>query len=137
MHLLRLRHQPDVDHADLLFSGELQKHPRLKFMLAEGGIGWFPYIRERIGPGLGAAPLVPGDRQGGRPSDLFRKHFWGCYIEDEYGIENRHEIGIDRIASRSTSRTRTPTGPTAASASPSRWPTSPTTRRRGSSNERP
>ncbi|HEX3715992.1 MAG TPA: hypothetical protein VHV09_24590, partial [Trebonia sp.] len=25
------------------------------------------------------------------------KHFWGCYIEDEFGIKNRHEIGIDRI----------------------------------------
>ncbi len=34
--------------SDLVFSGQLQKHPKLKFMLAEGGIGWFPYIRERM-----------------------------------------------------------------------------------------
>ena len=34
--------------SDLIFSGQLQKRPRLKFMLAEGGIGWFPYIWERM-----------------------------------------------------------------------------------------
>ena len=32
-----------------------------------------------------------------RPSDLFREHFWGCFIDDEFGVENRHKIGIDRI----------------------------------------
>ena len=32
-----------------------------------------------------------------RPSDLFRKHFWGCFIDDEHGLKNRHAIGIDRI----------------------------------------
>ena len=32
---------------DLLFSGKLQQFPDLKFSLAEGGIGWIPYILER------------------------------------------------------------------------------------------
>ncbi|HEY4796013.1 MAG TPA: amidohydrolase family protein, partial [Mycobacterium sp.] len=27
----------------------------------------------------------------------FRKHFWGCFIDDEHGLKNRHSIGIDRI----------------------------------------
>ena len=48
--------------SDLVFSGQLQKHPRLKFMLAEGGIGWFPYIWERMDQVLAAAPLLPADR---------------------------------------------------------------------------
>ena len=83
--------------SDLVFSGQLQKHPRLKFMLAEGGIGWFPYIRERMDQVWARHRYYQPIDFDTRPSDLFRKHFWGCYIEDEYGIKNRHEIGIDRI----------------------------------------
>src|SRR5258707_4004794 len=29
--------------------------------------------------------------------DVFKKHLWVSNIEDECGIKNRHEIGIDRI----------------------------------------
>ena len=36
-----------------------------------------------------------------RPSDLFRKHIWGCFIDDEAGLKNRHDIGIDRITCES------------------------------------
>lgn len=83
--------------SDLIFSGQLQKHPRLKFMLAEGGIGWFPYLWERMDQVWQRHRYYQPIDFDARPSDLFRKHFWGCYIEDEFGIRNRHEIGIDRI----------------------------------------
>lgn len=83
---------------DLMFSGILQKYPKLQFSLAEGGIGWVPYILER-------ADFVWERHRhymknidfDTRPSDLFRKHFWGCFIDDEVGVENRHKVGIDRI----------------------------------------
>ena len=83
---------------DLLFSGILQKHPKLQFSLAEGGIGWIPYILER-------ADFVWERHRyymknidfDARPSELFAKHFWGCFIDDEFGVENRHKVGIDRI----------------------------------------
>ncbi|MDT7613815.1 MAG: hypothetical protein QOF00_1262 [Pseudonocardiales bacterium] len=32
-----------------------------------------------------------------RPSDLFREHFRGCFVDDEHGLVNLHQIGIDRI----------------------------------------
>jgi hypothetical protein len=32
-----------------------------------------------------------------RPSELFRRHFFCCYIDDRFGLENRHAIGVDRI----------------------------------------
>ena len=31
------------------------------------------------------------------PSELFRKHIWGCFIDDVHGLKNRHDIGVDRI----------------------------------------
>ena len=77
--------------SDLIFSGQLQKHPRLKFMLAEGGIGWFPYIWERMDQVWARHRYYQPIDFDTRPSDLFKKHFWGCYIEDEFGIKNRHD----------------------------------------------
>jgi predicted TIM-barrel fold metal-dependent hydrolase len=82
---------------DLIFSGQLQKHPGLKFMLAEGGIGWFPYLAERLDNMWERHRYYQPIDFDTRPTDLFRKHFWGCYIQDDFGIRNRHEIGVDRI----------------------------------------
>jgi predicted TIM-barrel fold metal-dependent hydrolase len=82
---------------DLLFSGQLQKHPKLKFMLAEGGIGWFPYIMERIDFMWERHRYYQPIDFDARPTDLFKKHFWGCFIVDDFGIRSRHDIGINRI----------------------------------------
>lgn len=82
---------------DLLFSGALQRFPDLQFSLAEGGIGWVPYILERADYSWERhRHYQPVDREA-RPSDLFREHFWGCFIDDEHGLKNRHTVGIDRI----------------------------------------
>ncbi|HEX3713529.1 MAG TPA: amidohydrolase family protein, partial [Trebonia sp.] len=32
-----------------------------------------------------------------RPSDLFREHIWGCFIDDFHGVAARHEIGVGNI----------------------------------------
>ena len=82
---------------DLVFSGQLQKHPRLKFMLAEGGIGWIPYLTERMDNMWQRHRYYQPIDFDTRPSELFHKHFWGCYIEDDFGIANRDKIGVDRI----------------------------------------
>jgi predicted TIM-barrel fold metal-dependent hydrolase len=82
---------------DLLFSGKLQKFPGLQFSLAEGGIGWLPYILERSDYVWERHRYYQPIDFDTRPSELFRRHFWGCFIDDEHGLENRHAVGIDRI----------------------------------------
>jgi predicted TIM-barrel fold metal-dependent hydrolase len=82
---------------DLLFSGKLQQFPELQISLAEGGIGWVPYILERSDYVWERHRYYQNIDFDTRPSDLFRKHFWGCFIDDEHGLKNRHAIGIDRI----------------------------------------
>ncbi|MCW2533915.1 MAG: amidohydrolase 2, partial [Blastococcus sp.] len=82
---------------DLLFSRALQRFPKLQFSLAEGGIGWVPYILERTDYTWERHKWYQDVDMDTRPSDLFREHFWGCFIDDEHGLKNRHEIGIDRI----------------------------------------
>jgi len=82
---------------DLLFSGALQRFPKLQISLAEGGIGWLPYILERSDFAWDRHRWYQDIDKEARPSDLFRKHFWGCFIDDEHGVINRHTIGVDRL----------------------------------------
>lgn len=82
---------------DLLFSPVLYNHPKIKFALSEGGIGWIPYIVERCDYSWERHRWYQDINKDVRPSDLFKKHFWGCFIDDEFGVNNRDIIGIDRI----------------------------------------
>jgi len=83
--------------ADLIFSGLLQRHPKLKFQMSEGGIGWVPYLLERMDYTWERHRWYQDVDRETRPSDLFRKHVWGCFIDDFHGIDNRYAVGIDRI----------------------------------------
>jgi predicted TIM-barrel fold metal-dependent hydrolase len=83
--------------ADLLFSPVFHKFPRLKVSLAEGGIGWMPYLLERMDYVWERHRWYTEIDKETRPSDLFRRNVWGCFIDDEAGLALRHTIGIDRL----------------------------------------
>ena len=101
---------------DWLFSGYLTRHPTLKLCLSEGGIGWIPYVLERcdhvvevhrgwaakgydssdLGSGLGSSGSGGLDLSI-MPSQLFREHIFGCFIEDPHGVASLDTIGIDNV----------------------------------------
>ncbi|GAA0556184.1 amidohydrolase family protein [Actinomadura livida] len=83
--------------ADLLFSPVFHRHPRLKIGLSEGGIGWIPYLLERIDGTWERHRHYQNINHDVRPSELFARHIHGCFIDDEFGIQARHAIGIDNI----------------------------------------
>jgi predicted TIM-barrel fold metal-dependent hydrolase len=83
--------------ADLLFSPVFHRHPKLKVGLSEGGIGWVPYLLERIDGTWQRHRFYQNINQDVRPSELFAKHIHGCFIDDVHGVGVRHEIGIDNI----------------------------------------
>jgi hypothetical protein len=70
---------------------------RLQVALSEGGIGWIPYLLERLDYTWERHRYYTGINQEVAPSDLFRRHFSGCFIDDEFGVSVRHAIGVDRI----------------------------------------
>jgi predicted TIM-barrel fold metal-dependent hydrolase len=82
---------------DLLFSDVFYKFPRLKVALSEGGIGWMPYILERVDYSWGRHKYWCDINADKLPSELFREHIYGCFIADRSGIEQRNRIGIDNI----------------------------------------
>jgi predicted TIM-barrel fold metal-dependent hydrolase len=84
--------------SDWLFARFWRRYPGLRMALSEGGIGWIPYFLERAdftyshhGSWTGA------DFGGERPSDVFRRHIISCFIDDEFGLRNRQDVGVDMM----------------------------------------
>jgi predicted TIM-barrel fold metal-dependent hydrolase len=85
--------------ADLLWSRVVKNFPDLKIALSEGGTGWIPYFLERCDNVYKRNHVWTGQDFGDElPSDVFRRHFLTCYIEDRAGVLLRDLIGIDNIA---------------------------------------
>lgn len=103
--------------ADWFYSGLFVRYPDLKLCLSEGGIGWIPaiveradYVFERYAPRLktgtgfgltGMGSVDAGEFNRGsvdaRPSELFRDHVFGCFIDDRHGARSIEEIGVGNV----------------------------------------
>lgn len=71
----------------------------LKVCLSEGGIGWIPYFLERADFAYQQHHAWTNSDLGGmKPSELFRKHFMTCFIDDAFGLHNVEYIGEDNIS---------------------------------------
>jgi len=78
--------------------GRFSAYPDLKIALSEGGIGWIPYLLERADFTFEHHHQWTHTDFGGRkPSDIFRRALHQLFIDDRFGIKNRHDIGIDII----------------------------------------
>jgi predicted TIM-barrel fold metal-dependent hydrolase len=81
--------------AEWLWSEHPLRNPDLKIAMSEGGIGWVAMLMDRLdnivdrsGYGLGWDT---------RPSDVLRRNFWFCTIDDPSTIDTRHRIGVENI----------------------------------------
>lgn len=84
--------------SDWLYSGIWKKFPDLRVALSEAGIGWIPYMLERADFIYDHHKAWTRSDFGGKlPSEVFKEHFIVCFIDDKYGVKNRHEIGIRNI----------------------------------------
>jgi predicted TIM-barrel fold metal-dependent hydrolase len=84
---------------DWLMSGHFNTFPDLKIAYSEGQIGWIPYILERADTVWreNAAWGGVADKVKTPPSELFRKHVYGCFFDDPHGLRSYEEIGVDNI----------------------------------------
>jgi predicted TIM-barrel fold metal-dependent hydrolase len=83
--------------ADYCFSDVFHKFPGLKIALSEGGIGWIPWLKERMDYTWERQRAWTGINADVKPSELFDQHIYGCFIDDEAGIELRHKVGLNNI----------------------------------------
>ena len=84
--------------ADLIWSPVLRKFPTIKIALSEGGIGWIPYFLERIDYVYQHHKAWTFQDFGDKlPSQLFSERIITCFIDDAFGVENRHHLNLDNI----------------------------------------
>ena len=85
--------------ADWLQLKALHDYPALRIALSEGGIGWVPYFMERADYSNWRHKAWTNTIfQDVKPSEIFRKHFLNCFIDDKFGLQNIQYIGEDNIA---------------------------------------
>ena len=95
--------QIDEPLAAVIFSGALERHPNLKIVLAETGIGWLPYMLERMDDTYGR--FLDAEEfwrtHGGlqlrmKPSEYFKRQVWATFQIDPVGLRLLDVIGEDR-----------------------------------------
>jgi predicted TIM-barrel fold metal-dependent hydrolase len=84
--------------ADLIWSPVLRKFPDLTFAMSEGGIGWVPYFLERVDYVYHHHKAWTGQDFGDKlPSQVFLERTVLCFIDDAFGVENRHHLNMDNV----------------------------------------
>lgn len=84
--------------ADWLWAPMWKKFPKLRMALSEGGIGWVPYLLERADFTHRHHHAWTHSEFGGqKPSDIFKKHFITCFIEDAFGLQNLEYMNVDMV----------------------------------------
>jgi predicted TIM-barrel fold metal-dependent hydrolase len=85
--------------ADWLQLEELHRYPKLRIAISEGSIGWVPYFMERADFSNWRHKAWTHSRfQDVKPSDLVKRHFLHCFIDDRSGLRHLDEIGEDMVA---------------------------------------
>ncbi|MET0375292.1 MAG: amidohydrolase family protein [Rhizorhabdus sp.] len=85
--------------SDLIYTPALRKFPDLRFAMSEAGVGWVPYMKERIDyTHRHHSQWTRQDFGDKRPSELFERHFLSCFIDDPVGIYLRRRVGIRNIS---------------------------------------
>jgi uncharacterized protein len=81
--------------SSVIFAAVLERHPGLKLVLGESGIGWIPYILDRMDyefedqfQNLGLSL---------KPSDYWHRPMSATYQRDRIGIKLREDVGVENV----------------------------------------
>lgn len=89
----------NIGAADWLQLDALMRYPGMKIVLNESGIGWIPYFMERADFSHSRHKAwTHCNYRGLKPSEVFKRHFLTCFIDDTFGLKNLSEIGEDNVA---------------------------------------
>ncbi|MDQ1490906.1 MAG: hypothetical protein QOJ23_3420 [Actinomycetota bacterium] len=83
--------------AGLMFAGVPELFPNLKMVSAEAGIGWWPYLSERLDEIYTKHRLWEKTPLTAPPSEYLARQVYASFILDDAGMASRELIGRDRI----------------------------------------
>jgi predicted TIM-barrel fold metal-dependent hydrolase len=91
-----------ISAAQWLWSGWPARYPDLRITMSEGGIGWVAGLIDRVDNIMSRSGYGKSwpDKQHG-PSEVLRRNFWFCMIDDPSTIATRHAIGVENIMAES------------------------------------
>jgi predicted TIM-barrel fold metal-dependent hydrolase len=75
----------------------LDRHPRLKLVLAEADIGWMPWMLARLDRGHDRWAKQNGIATQLKPSEYFHRNFSAAFIQDRVGVFTREFTGVDNL----------------------------------------
>ena len=90
--------QLDEPLAMMIFSGVLERHPKLRLVLAESGIGWLPYFVSRLdAAGEKHLDKAQDYRLTMKPSEIFRRQVYATFEEEPLGPQLLPLLGPDNF----------------------------------------
>jgi predicted TIM-barrel fold metal-dependent hydrolase len=82
----------------LIFSGVLERHPDLRFVIAECGIGWIPFVLERMDYTFSRHRVWMKSGITEKPSEQFRRSFHATFQQDDHsGLLARDISGVNTL----------------------------------------
>jgi uncharacterized protein len=79
----------------MIYGGVLERHPRMRMVIGEGGIGWIPYILDRMD--LEWEDQFKDLGLSMRPSEYWRRQCKATFQSDRIGIALIDELGEDNV----------------------------------------
>jgi predicted TIM-barrel fold metal-dependent hydrolase len=84
--------------ANLIFSGLMERFPKLKFASVESGVGWIPFLLEALDYQLEEEVPEASERLSMKPSEYFRRQIYACFWFERKGIHAALEaLGPDNL----------------------------------------
>jgi len=84
--------------ANLIYSGLLERNPRLKMVSVESGIGWIPFVLESLDHQVNETAPGTMDYLSMLPSEYFRRQLYACFWFEQRDVGATLErVGVDNV----------------------------------------
>ena len=81
---------------DWLYSDNFERYPNLRLALSENGVGWIPSVLS-LADWTETLNRIAEPNDGPLPTDIFREHIFGCFIDEPITPKLIAEVGVDNI----------------------------------------
>jgi predicted TIM-barrel fold metal-dependent hydrolase len=88
--------QMDEILASVILAGVCERHPRLRLVLGESGIGWLPYMLERMDDTY-EERLAEDLKLPLPPSAYFKRQIYATFQKDFHGVRAMAEVAPDNV----------------------------------------
>lgn len=92
-----LHHSVEKSIAQLIFSGVLERHPKLRVVSVENDIGWIPHFIQRLDHAYEKYRYLEANAIPNPPGFYFHRQVHATFQDDRVGVLMREFIGIDNL----------------------------------------